>query len=324
MFWRQLMLASRLVWFAFVASACGASMTGVLDANGYKHSTYDYRVMPVAPTGALLPDGWMLDNLYGDSSQPGKPMKPKESSAYMTTYRFDTNGDGTTDGEEKALVYDLRYQHRVHSGIIWLRSVPLSQSLRDKELRVLMQEYVDDVAGAGYEIVNLDRADVVEKRFAPELLSREEGTLGGTPVFVAEFAVANVDQVHVSEGARRRRVRVAIARPGFAYQFKPRGSDVGGATYPVLVIAGYASLPEDFARGVTDYEGLLKRIAFNGKTGLALKSLESPKASASGASKGGAADAPPEGAPKDVTVAPAKDVSSPETDPAGTSMSPAP
>jgi hypothetical protein len=241
-------------------------------------------------SGALLPNGWAIDNYYPKGSPDG-PLEAKEFGAYKMHLNLDTDGDGRYDESVSMPAYDLRFVHRTHSGVIWLRTVPLSEILREKDLRVLMQEYIDDVAGAGYEVVNFEDANAVsEKRFAAELLAREEGTLGGRPAYAAEFAVANIDQIHVARDARRSHVKVVLVRPGFDYGWGTRGG--GGlfghnlklpkkevpregpaVKFPVLMIAGLASLPEDFPKALPDFDALLNRVTVSGRSGVALTAV---------------------------------------------------
>ena len=216
---------------------------GAFSDKGYKNTSYGYELRPVYSDGSLVPSGWLIDNYY----ESGGQLKPKEEGAYETKYHFDRDGDGALDDTEDALTYDLRFTHRLHSGVMWLRTVPISQRQRDTDLRVLMQDYVDDIAGAGYETVDLDTMSVIEKRYAAEVLNRQEGTLGEKPAFAAEFSVANIDQLHVAQEARKRRVKVVLVRPGFQYKVDARSTwcsanDMTKSDYvyfPVLLIAGW-------------------------------------------------------------------------------------
>jgi hypothetical protein len=133
------------LWILLTGFGCSPQMTGSLTPNGFNHSTYAYDVESQPKTSTLLNSDWVLDSAYESRGD----LRPKETSSYKTTLSFDLNGDGVFEAKEGAFVYDLRYVHRVHSGVIWLRTVPVSMTLRDKELRVLMQDYVDGIAGSG-------------------------------------------------------------------------------------------------------------------------------------------------------------------------------
>lgn len=256
----------------------------------------------------MLPDGWQLDNYYRKFGSTSS-LTPKDGEGYVTKFRFDKDGDGTPDITEPAHTFDLRFTHRNHSGVIWLRAVPLSQRLGETDLRVLTQGYLEDVAGAGYEAVELgSRKLVVEKRFAAELVGREEGTLGRKPAFAADFFVANVDQVRVTSAARDRRVKIVIVRPGFTYSLRgdagPGWANSNEPTvrrtqpsidFPVILIAGLATQPEDFERALPDFNDFLNRLAFQGSSGVELHAVASP--SQSPAAAAASAVEPPNVAP---------------------------
>jgi len=144
---------------------------------------------------------------------------------------------------------------------IWLRTFPISDDLRNKDLRVLVQRYVDEVSGAGFEAVQLGpRTKILaEKRFAAQTLSRGQLTIAGQPAYETSFDVANVDEVAINKTARKTRVRIALIRTPFAYQASPRPGKQG-AQFAVLMLAGYANLPEDFDKDLPDFEQLLNRI----------------------------------------------------------------
>jgi hypothetical protein len=270
--------------------ACTPALSGALTAEGYRHNTYHYQINAMDGSGALLPDGWAIDNLYEKRNEGSTvaTTAPKDGPDYMTEYVFDTDGDGKDDLSKKALAYDLRYVHRVHSGVIWVRTVPISQTMRDKDLRVLMKDYIDGVAGAGYERVSYQRVE--EKRFAAETLSRQAGTVAGMPAFAAQFAVANIDEVQVNKEARRTQVRLVIVRSGFNYVVKQPGTPE--IEYPVLLVMGYASQPEDYDQGVRDFDDLVERVSIDGKSGVTWEDLDSEAAGPSGAASD-ASDAPP-------------------------------
>lgn len=244
-------------------AACGPKPTGAFDAQGYKNSEYGYRI---AGTEALLGDEWKLDNLY-----PGmnKKLEVKKGDEYQTKYELDYDGDGATDRTVKAQLYDLRYKHLRRDALVWLRTFPLSNDLRGKDLRVLLQRYVDEVSGAGYEAVSLGPNTTVirEKRFAANLLGRGSFTMAGQEAYEATFEVANVDEVAISPNARRTRVRIALVRTPYTYKVYG-ANNVVKVEYPVFMLAGYANLPEDFDKDEPAFRGLLERIEINEKTGL--------------------------------------------------------
>ena len=130
----------------------------------------------------------------------------------------------------------------------------------NKDLRVLVQRYVDEVSGAGFEAVQLGPQTTIlrEKRFAAQTLSRGQLTIARQPAYETTFDVANVDEVAINKAARKTRVRIALIRTPFVYQTGPAGKPT--AQFAVLMLAGYANLPEDFDKDLPDFERLMNRI----------------------------------------------------------------
>jgi hypothetical protein len=229
-------------------------------ADGYRHLVYPYGVLYEDPAAnRVLGPEWLLDNFYG-TSRP----KPKRGADYEVLYSLDTNGDGEDDKEISEPAFDLRFTHARHAGIIWLRTLPISHSLRDKELRVLSRLYVDSIAGAGFEVTQLSRQVVVsrERRYAANMIDEAPAKLAGQDTHVVTVDVANVDQVSISPEKRIIRVRIVLARTPFAYRVGRNKND-----FPVLMIAGYANLPEDFERSEKDFDRFLDKIVVEGRRG---------------------------------------------------------
>lgn len=243
------------------ASACGPAQRGAFSQRGYS-SSYGYDVPYAAGTRRVLPAGWQLDNYR----QGRTSLELKDSPEYVTTYEFDDNDDGHSDHSMSAAIYALRYKHAVHSGVIWLRDVPMSGDLRRKDLRVLMQSYIDEMSGANYEVVRLgDGAGVVRsKEYVATVLSEGPATVAGRPAYIAMIEVTNANQ----PGGRVRQVELVILRAPREELGDSDPKRPGRAGYPVLMVAGYSNMPMDFAPGLADFHDLLGRLTIDGQSGL--------------------------------------------------------
>lgn len=251
-----------LLLFATI-SGCGSSVPpGTFDARGYVNGQYEYRVL--AGQGGVLGEHWLLDNFYMRRNR----LTPKDADPYQTEFELDVDGDGEGDTTREQPLYDLRYKHKQRDAIIWIRTFPVSQDLREKDLRVLMHRYVDRVAGAGYEAVQIhpNRSGVVERRFAPALLDEGAATLAGADAYEATIDVANVDRHQVDEGRREVRVRLVLVRPGFSMDVRSPSTGAP-ASFPVLLVAGYANLPDDFESDLPDFQALLNQISIRDRQG---------------------------------------------------------
>jgi len=303
--------AGRAAWIAAGLAAIGAAgcvkATGSFTDGAFAHTTYPYRVVPAAD--GILDVAWRLENFQ--RKRDGE-LEQKKSDELVSDYRLDSDADGQPDATLSIPTFDLRYEHRQRDGVIWLRTFPISGTLRIKELRVLMQNYIDQIAGVGYETVDLEKMEVLERRFASEMLDRGDATLAGRRAYVATVDVANIDQVHLSPTSRAVRVRLVLVRPDFAYIPDKNNS----AAFPVLMMAAYSNLPEDFERDLPSFERFLGEIEIVGDRGWQLSSLErlapvAPAADAPAAPPAAAPAAPPQPAP----AAPAPAATAPAASP---------
>lgn len=279
---KSILLAAGLAGFSVFA--CRPPVSGTFSPAGYEHTDYHYRVKADGE-GKLLPTAWKLDNYYS-SKKSG--LEPKDASGYVTTYNLDTDGDGKYESSEKEFVYDLRYEHLEHDGVIFLRTFPISGDLEKKKLDVLMDRYIEQIAGAGYEVVSPEASTelLVEKRYAAAVVERTTGKLAGLDAAVVTLDIANLDQIKVDPNARKQRVQLVLLHTNFSYETK-RGRF--SSKFPVLMLAGYANQPKDFSEGLVDFQGLLSRIEIGGASGF---SVVEAVASTDGSSSAPASDLP--------------------------------
>jgi len=274
-------------------AACVADR-GAFGTTGYK-STYGYEVPFRSGTKSLLPPEWGIDNFRLDSDS-GHWVR-KDQDRYITNYDFDNDGDGKTDRSLKSFTYALRYEHRVHAGVIWLREIPIAQKLRNKDLRVLLQTYLDEIAGATYETVNIGTTlpVVVEHRQAPVVLEEGPATVAGQPGYAITIDLANIDEVTVAPHARIMRIQLVMTRAPRDEIYEPMNTRNPREAYPVILLAGYSNLPKDFAKHLDDFHGFMRNMTVAGQSGFVLN--VSPVAPAPAGAPAPAAAPAPAGAP---------------------------
>lgn len=282
-----------------LAVGCAPSMKGAFDKGGYT-SSYGYSIPYLERTQVLLPRGWVLDNFIKVKGD----LQPKNSDFYISTHFLDDDNDGDADRDLSNYTYALRYEHQIRSGAIWLREIPIPGHQRHKDLRILMQQYVGQMVGANYELVTFGNVAVIDvQRFAATIVQQGPLMVAGRPGFYAIVDISNVDQASVSRGAPSRRIEVVMLRSPKDEEVALHGGQGKTRRYPVLLVAGYSNLPEDFDPDQDAFHELLSKITIDGKAGLTL---------------GPTPQGPPEGLPVDAQVPAA---SGPWNAPAG---SPAP
>ena len=253
-----------LLFTVAAADGCATRQGRLTDLGTYESiagsgGAVQYRV--AADGGRVLSERWLLDNFFTD---PGGKLTAKDTPDYMTRFDLDLDGDGHSEVTKAAPLYDLRYKHKQRDAVIWLRTFPVSADLGEKDLRVLVQRYVDEGAGAGYEAVRRDekRSILVERRFAAEIIEHGDASIAWMDAHWAVVDVANVDQIALSPGRRTTRVKLVLIRAPFRY-LVDRGAREP-ASLPVVMLAGYANLPEDFATDLPAFETFITRIEFPG------------------------------------------------------------
>ena len=269
-------LAAAVVCVA--AAACGPVHGGSFTTLGFT-STYGYDIPYERGTQRLLPMEWRLDNF--ELGREG--LVHKRSERYVTNYHLDEDDD--RDGRSGTIVdafkYALRFEHSVHAGVIWLREIPIETKLRNKDLRVLMQSYIDELSGAVYEPVRREPASpwdqrpqiIVEHRRAPVVLAEGQASVAGQPAYTATIEIADIDEVHVAPQTRTSRVELVLMRAPHDETYEPGNINIPTRNYPVVLLAGYSNMPPDFAKGLDDFHGLLRRMTIAGRSGLVLEAV---------------------------------------------------
>ncbi len=313
------------VFVAAASVACGPASNGAITPSGYQNAAYEYSVAAL-PDGNLMSPEWKLDNYYLKRKQ----LVEKDSKDYVVTFELDKEGDGEYETKAKQYLYDLRFKNLVHDGTIFVRTIPISTDLGQKKLSVLMQNYIEAIAGGGYEVVQLNPQDriVIEKRYAAAVDDQGPATLAGLPAHVATLSVANTEQLKVDPKARAERVQLVLMHTRFVYH--PKGTNKK-VVFPVLLLAGYANQPDDFDAGLVEFHQLLNRVVIEGAHGYsyvppAPAAAPAPSATPAPAPEGAAEQAtPPAAAPAPAAAGPASDPAAPATAaPPATAPSPTP
>jgi hypothetical protein len=224
----------------------------------FVHDEYAYAVhyLSQGPENLLGAD-WRLDNYVWNK---GVPKKQKQGGEYVVHREYDMNDDGEVDTKADEPYYDLLLEHRRKDATIWVRSAPISNHDRTKELAVFAESYVEAASGSDSVLVQFGAGGPigsVSKRFASRVLSRAECSVSGVPAYRVDFEVANVDQLQLTPNARWIRSRIVLVQTPFAHVPNRR---VPKKTLPIVMVAGLRAAPEDFERLAADFDLMLDRI----------------------------------------------------------------
>lgn len=260
--------------FALLFVGCAPPVRTVVDASGYAHKKYDLKVKSLE-NDLLMPEGWELDSHYWKAKVGRDDLVPKEGDEYVIEYRFDLDGDGEFEFKADEYAFELRFEHLEHDGVIFLRAIPLSSNQEKKRLNVVLDRYLEQVAGAGYEVVQLGETHVlIEKRYAAALVSKEDARVAKREALAARIEVANLDRIKIDPNARKQQVELLLVKTDFSYSLRTHNME---HEFPVLMVAGYANQPAEFEEGLPEFHDFLNRIQISGNSGYKPAKLAAPQ-----------------------------------------------
>jgi hypothetical protein len=209
----------------------------------------------------IMGDEWILDNYRRGEATAGSPstLSRKEAPEYMALYAFDLDDDGKYEDKEKLPAYDLLFKHRKTNAQMWVSTIPLSRETSEKELRVLLDNYVDAMSGSGAVVFKLGKElGIDEKRYSARVVEKSPVKLSGKEALAATIEVANIDQLKLSPDARREKARIVLVRPDFRILRERMGQ--APVPFRVLMVVGYSNGPEDFDAQYSEFKRFLGKI----------------------------------------------------------------
>lgn len=246
---RSLLLLS-LMCLASTACATGIKV-GSFSDRAFMAERMPYYV-EFGKDGSLLGPDWVVENL-----QPGaNPRVSKLGEEHETVHAFDADGDGQIDKSVKLARHDLLLRHRRSRATIWLSVFPISQVLADADADVLLRQYIEAVSGAGSFTVTLADGTKLsqERRYATRQVDMTPLTVQGQRAAGATFELA-VDQLQLNQDSRWSRGRVLLVRTEASWNEL-------GASWPVVMLAGYENVPDRFDDHAQDFTDFVSRIRF--------------------------------------------------------------
>jgi hypothetical protein len=243
------------VVLALTLMGCGRQIRPVLDARGYRHPLVEYQIAN-REDGTFLGPLWVLDNYRADGT-------PKDTPAYVVTFRYDRDGDGDLENLGRRPLDDLRFRSTRDAGTIWARTIPLPRSFATTELSVLLRLIVDGISSTGTVAASVDRDTVVAtaRTFTASVLDTRVIAVDGREGIVATIDVANLAQLQLDPSARTERVRLVLVRTDYRIPLDPR--EMYGGLAPGLLMLGYSNLPAEYERSLGEFEDLVARVVFD-------------------------------------------------------------
>lgn len=249
---------------AVLSLACGAGTQGHVDSSGYRNTEVPYRVLP-EEGGVLMGRAWALENFYQPKVYGGKPSEAlveKSAPDYMTRYSLDTNGDGLIDFHVDRHLYDLRFEHREHDGIISLSSFPTSHLDREKRLEVFIERYLGYVGSTTVKASHSSGVTTFHLGggLLSKVTSKQKVELAGHEALLCEMEIFDRDERKIDPDSAREKLAVLIFHPPFQFRFRQ-------AAFGGLLVAFHRNSPTYFEEGLANFQNLLERIELSGRTG---------------------------------------------------------
>ena len=271
-----------------VSTAGCMTATGAWSEQGFAETTFGWRASYAPGTTALLGPDWRLDNWVVDDYGA---LVPKRRGAYVASDEDEeaTEGPGSRSERHRIFVYDLKYLNVRNNGVIWAQTRRMHRRDTDRDLDVLLANYVDSLAGTGlYEQGTVFGGQTIKIRsFTAFVTDRQPVKLGPYPAISAVIELAETEKLRLDPNARMSKIAVAITKfqylekvevPGamgaeerpatFENPQAPRPTTVivDGQVYykrPAVMIVGYYNDVDHFAASLPDFTTLRDRIQWS-------------------------------------------------------------
>lgn len=249
---RSFRLDLRAITVALVSPlGFGCAATSGFTNGQYANPLYGYEYDHAR--GPLSRGEWKLDNYQLDAE--GNPSAPKRGETSQVV--VDADGDGDFESTGKHPDPDLRYVNLDDDGVIAIRTIPVSADLSQKNLKILLDRWVNSLSGEGSMSVYDQRSKTSlthTKTYSTRIIAEGSGKLSGYDAHYARVEIANVEQLKLNPSHRDAIILVVLSRSDYAW--KPN-SDV---LLPVYVLATYKNHPDFFEADVASFEAFLKGI----------------------------------------------------------------
>jgi hypothetical protein len=312
-------LGSLRVLFIAALGSCAllgcSTVTGGIGKTGFEYKDYGYRVLyKNVANRYFINGGWLIDNFY--ASDDGG-WRLKQGRSY---YGYQLREKEKVGGVEKKKVYffDLKLNHRRTNAVIWVQSFKMLQKHSEKELRVLLANYVESLTGSGLyaegNVYGLLR--IKQKKKAAVIKSTRRVQVQQRQALRARLRIHNLDRLKVDPKHSGKTVEILLLRIWVYKQVRVETTwEMRTVRYPAIMVIGYQSSTGNFERHLPDFETFLQQFRFK-TTGKEKPSAGAPARNAGAAGPARRTQPQPSGPPPRKTNARPQPASQPRpTDP---------
>ena len=247
----------------FFILSCGPSH-GVMNKEGFFYKDYGYSVLFKQPTKRHILDWyWYIDNWKFQTTTPAWSLK--DGRNYLGYRIVDKDDDGTLE-RERVYFFDLLIKHKTTDGVIWIQSFDLQHKNKWKKLGVLLDNYVDSLAGTGMYIEGnvYSILQKKERKYASNVIKTEPADLGPYKALRATIELIDLDQLKAVPDYKGKKLEVVIVKINVTRKVKATTSehlvDTVSKTERAVMLIGYHNSAKHFDKYLKDFDEFLGRI----------------------------------------------------------------
>jgi hypothetical protein len=179
------------------------------------------------------------------------PTEEMTKGRFTSTFPWEL-ADGSPSKIETT-TYELLIEHNTNA-TIWVRLVPTPRSLQGKMIRVLAENYVNNLTGNVYS--DYFDSEPSERRISTKILESESTRVMDHGAQRVRFEIVNLDQLEHDANAPRTQAEIILVN--VVHKKKARGRNVSHV--PALFLLGYANDAAMFDSHYPDFRDLVERI----------------------------------------------------------------
>jgi len=247
-------MGQRMTRYAFViALLVGGCAPKPFGLNGLQYPKQPIVVRYATPGSQIFvsPD-WRVDNFL--LSDTGEIRAEKENDEYTFSRKADYDGDGREE-VYVAPTYILKLLHRKNAGVLWSQMVPLDLNEKERNLDVLVNDYVESLSGAGFYAVSVPsgKVEVHARQYATKIVDKKPRKVGRFEGLEATIELANLDQLKLDPASRSAKIRVVFLRTDYVTRlYQTTTVDV-----PLLLVLGLHAQPAYFDATAPDFDSFV-------------------------------------------------------------------
>jgi len=250
-----------------VLPACGPSAKGEIRDDGLFIDPCGYCIsFAQKPDKVFINNDWLVDDWIYESGFGG--YTKKKGKEYYGNILTDADDDGTMESTP-GYFFDLKLINKKTNGVIWIQTFDMPAKHEQKQLDVLLDNYVDSLAGTGYYIEGniYSLLHSKERKYATKIVQQQTTTLGNRNAIRARIEIADIDQQKFNPDTPVDLLEVVILKvPIEKMLYNPNVGLNTTKKGKAILLLGYLNSAPHFEEYLDDFDVFLKLIKFYSPT----------------------------------------------------------